>query len=125
MVIVRVAKPAIITTSDKAMKPVAYGSGPRPPTEPVYPLTLAEVTGRGRYRILIAGDGNSTAKFNVYVDGATTATESAASDVPAIIEGDFNTSVKITIEGSGLHASYAYEVWIEQDYITSVAFAQG
>ena len=120
MVIVRVAKPAITTTSDRAMKPAAYGSGSKPSIEPTYPITLADVTGKGKYRILIVGDGDSTARFNVYVDGATAATESAASDVPAIVEGNFNTSVKITIEGSGLHASYTYEVWIEQNYITSV-----
>jgi hypothetical protein len=69
---------------------------------------------------VLAGDGDDTATFNVYVDGATTPVDSVASDAPAILEGTFNTSVKITIEGSGLHSTYTYEVWVEQQFVTSV-----
>jgi hypothetical protein len=69
----------------------------------------------------VAGDGDNTAVFRVYVDGAVTPADSAESNAPAVIEGTFNTSVKITIEGSGLYSTYTYEVWTEEQYVTSVA----
>jgi len=120
MVVVRISRPSIVTTTDKAEKPAAYGYGAKPAAAPTYPVTVAQVSGKGKYRVVIAGDGDATATFNVYVDGATTAADSVASDAPAIIEGTFNTSVKITIEGSGLHSTYTYEVWVEQQFVTSV-----
>jgi len=121
MVVVRIGKPAVTTTTDKAEKPVAYGYVAKPSAAPTYPITVASVSGKGKYRIILVGDGDATAKFNVYVDGANTPADSAASDAPAILEGAFNTSVVITIEGSGLHSTYTYEVWVEQQFVTSVA----
>jgi len=120
MVVVRIGKPAVTATTDKAEKPVAYGQAAKPATAPTYPVTVASVNGKGKYRVVLAGDGDATATFNVYVDGATTPAESVASNAPAIIEGTFNTSVKITIEGSGLYSTYTYEVWVEQQFVTSV-----
>jgi len=120
MVVVRFGKPAVSTTTDKAEKPVAYGYVAKPAAAPAYPVAVASVNGKGKYRIVIAGDGDATATFNVYVDGAATPADSAASDAPAIIEGTFNTSVSIRIEGSGLHSTYTYEVWVEQQFVTSV-----
>jgi len=120
MVVVRIGRPAVTTTTDKAEKPAAYGYGAKPATAPTYPVTVAQVSGKGKYRVVLAGDGDATATFKVYVDGATTAVDSVASDAPAILEGTFNTDVKITIEGSGLHSTYTYEVWVEQQFVTSV-----
>jgi len=120
MVVVRIVRPTVSTTTDKAEKPVAYGQATKPATAPTYPVTVADVSGKGKYRVVLAGDGDATATFNVYVDGATTPAESVASNAPAIIEGTFNTSVKITIEGSGLYSTYTYEVWVEQQFVTSV-----
>ena len=120
MVVVRV-KPILSVTSDKGMKPVAYGYVSKPSAAPTYPITVAQISGKGKYRVMIVGDGDSTAKFNVYVDGATTPIDSITSDVSSVIEGTFSTSVTITIEGSGLYSSYVYEVWVENTYITSVS----
>ena len=120
MVVVRIGKPAVTATTDKAKKPAAYGVGTKPSAAPTYPITVTSVNGKGKYRIVIAGDGDATAKFNVYVDGANTPADSAASDAPAILEGAFNTSVVIKIEGSGLYSTYTYEVWVEHQFVTSV-----
>jgi hypothetical protein len=123
MVVVRISKPTISTTTDKAMKPAAYGYASKPSTAPTYPVQVASVSGKGRYRIVIAGDGDGTAVFSVYVDGSATPVDSAPSDAPAIIEGTFNSSVNIKIEGSGLHSTYTYEVWTEDNYVTSVTIS--
>jgi len=122
MVVVRISKPtaSISTTTDKAAKPAAYGFTAKPSTAPTYPVQVASVSGKGRYRIMIAGDGDSGAEFRVYVDGLATPVDVAPSDTATIIEGIFNSSVDIKIEGFGLHSSYAYEVWVERDYVTSV-----
>jgi hypothetical protein len=120
MVVVRIGRPAVTTTTDKAEKPAAYGYGARPATAPTYPVTVAQVSGKGKYRVVLAGNGDATATFNVYVDGATTPVDSVASDAPAILEGTFDTSVEIKIEGSGLYSTYTYEVWVEQQFVTSV-----
>jgi len=120
MVVVKISKPTVTTTTDKAEKPAAYGSGSKPTTAPTYPVTVAQVSGKGKYRVIVVGDGDATATFNVYVDGATSASDSVASNTPAVIEGTFNSSVTIKIEGSGLYSTYAYEVWVEQQFVTSV-----
>ena len=120
MVVVRIGKPAITTTTDKAEKPAAYGQATKPSAAPTYPVTVAQVSGKGKYRVVVAGDGDATATFNVYVDGVDAPVDSASSDVPAILEGSFNTGVAIKIEGSGLHSTYTYEVWVEQQFVTSV-----
>jgi len=106
---------------DVGVKPVAYGAVSKPTAAPTYPVQIANVMGKGKYRVVVAGDGDATATFNVYVDGATTPSESAASNVTTILEGTFNTGVKITIEGSGLHSGYVYEVWVEQQFVSSIA----
>ena len=123
MVVVRIGKPSVSTTTDKAMKPAAYGFVAKPATAPTYPITVASVNGKGRYRILIAGDGDDTAVFRVYVDGSANPVDVAASDAPAVVEGVFNSSVVIKIEGSGLHSTFTYEVWTEADYVTSVTIS--
>jgi hypothetical protein len=123
MVVVRITRPSVSTTTDKAMKPAAYGFTAKPSTAPTYPVQVASISGKGRYRILIAGDGDNTATFRVYVDGSATPVDVAPSDAPAIVEGTFNTGVTIRIEGSGLHSTYTYEVWVEQDYVTSVTIS--
>jgi len=123
MVVVRITRPSVSTTTDKAMKPAIYGFIAKPSTAPTYPVQVANVSGKGRYRIIIAGDGDPGAEFRVYVDGATTPTDSAGSDAPAIIEGVFNSGVIVKIEGYGLHSTYTYEVWVEQDYVTSVTIS--
>jgi hypothetical protein len=123
MVVVRITRPSVSATTDKAMKPMAYGYASKPLVDPTYPVQVANVSGKGRYRIIIAGDGDPDAVFKVYADGASTPTDSAGSDAPAIIEGVFNTEVTIRIEGSGLHSTYTYEVWVEQDYVTSVTIS--
>ncbi len=69
------------------------------------------------------GNGDSTATVNVYVDGATTPTDSITSDVPAKIEGSFNSSVVIRIEGSGLHSTIAYAVFTEQSVLRDVTIS--
>jgi len=120
MVVVRISRPSIVTTTDKAEKPAAYGYGAKPAAAPTYPVTVAQVSGKGKYRVVVAGDGDATATFNVYVDGAATPVDSASSDVPAVLEGTFSTSVAIKIEGSGLYSSHTYEVWVEQQFVTSV-----
>jgi hypothetical protein len=120
MVVVRIGRPAVVVDRDKAMKPAAYGFASKPSTAPQYPVIVANVQGKGRYKILVAGDGDDVAVFKVFVDGADTPVDVVASDAPAIIEGVFNTSVVIRIEGSGLHSTYTYEVWTEADYVTSV-----
>jgi len=120
MVIVRISKPSVSVTTDKAVKPAAYGYVSKPSTAPTYPVQVASIDGKGRYRVVIVGDGDSAAVFRVYVDGSSPPVDSAPSDAPAIIEGTFNTGVTIRIEGSGLHSTYTYEVWVEQDYVTSV-----
>jgi hypothetical protein len=121
MVVVRFRRPTLVVEKDKGMKPAAYGHADKPFSEPSYPITVANVQGKGRYRLLIAGDGDHTAVFKVYVDGETAPKDYAESDAPAIIEGIFESSVVIRIEGSGLHSTYSFEVWTEQDYVTSVA----
>ena len=123
MVVVRISMPRVTVDRDKAMKPAAYGYASKPSAEPTYPVVVAQVTGRGRYRLVIAGDGDETATFRVYVDGSNTPVDVAESNVPAVVEGVFNTSVLIRIEGSGLYSTYTYEVWTEQDYVTSVSVA--
>ena len=123
MVVVRIGKPSVSTTTDKAMKPAAYGYASKPATAPAYPVQVASVSGKGRYRILIAGDGDSTAVFRVYVDGLANPVDVAPSDAPAVVEGVFNSSVVIKIEGSGLHSTFTYEVWTEADYVTSVTIS--
>ena len=120
MVVVRIGRPSVSATTDKGMKPAAYGYASKPSTAPTYPVQVASISGKGRYRIIIAGDGDPGAEFRVYVDGSATPVDVAPSDAPAIIEGVFNTGVVIKIEGSGLHSSYTYEVWVERDYVTSV-----
>jgi len=121
MVVVKISKPAISTTTDKAMKPEAYGFASKPSTAPTYPVTVAQVSGKGKYRIVIVGDGDASAVFRVYTDGSATPVDSSTSDVPAVVEGTFNTSVSIRIEGSGLYSTYTYEVWTEANYVTSVS----
>ena len=121
MVVVRIGTSAITATTDRGVKPATYGYVARPSVAPTYPILVANVSGRGRYRILIGGDGDETAVFKVYVDGAATPTDFSTSDVPAIIEGVFNSGVIIRIEGSGLHSTYTYEVWTERDYVVSVS----
>jgi hypothetical protein len=123
MVVIRIVRPTVSTTTDKAEKPAAYGQAAKPATAPTYPVAVADVSGKGKYRVVLAGDGDATATFNVYVDGAATPAESVASNAPAILEGTFNTGVKITIEGSGLHSTYTYEVWVEQPFVTSVTLS--
>ncbi len=123
MVVVRLGRPRITTETDKAMKPAAYGYVAKPSAAPAYPVVVANMSGRGKYRVIIAGDGDESATFRVYVDGATTPVDVAESNVPAVVEGTFNQSVTIRIEGSGLHSSYVYEVWTEQDYVTSVSLS--
>ena len=123
MVVVRISRPTVATTTDRGMKPMAYGFVARPDTAPAYPIEVANVSGRGKYRILVAGDGDAGAVFKVYVDGVATPADSAGSDAPAVIEGSFNSSVRIAVEGSGLHASFVYEVWIEQDYVIGVTIS--
>ncbi|MFZ8811070.1 MAG: hypothetical protein ACO2PN_23555 [Pyrobaculum sp.] len=120
MVVVRIARPALVVGRDRGMKPVAYGSMARPTDEPTYPITVADVTGTGKYRLLIVGDGDASAQFKVYVDGGTTPVDVVSSDAPAVVEGEFDSSVRIVIEGSGLHATFTYEVWVENDYVTGV-----
>jgi hypothetical protein len=122
MVVVRFSRPTVVVNRDKAVKPEAYGFASKPSTEPTYPITVASVAGKGRYRVLVAGDGDNTAVFRVYVDGGVPI-DSAPSDAPAIIEGTFNSSVSIRIEGSGLYSTYTYEVWTEADYVTSVSIS--
>ena len=123
MVVVRISRPTISTTADKAVKPAAYGYTSKPSAAPTYPVTVTNVNGKGRYRVVLAGDGDSTAVFRVYVDGSDTPLDAAPSDAPAIIEGTFSSSVAIKIEGSGLHSTFTYEVWVEQDYVTSVTIS--
>ena len=123
MVVVRITKPSVSATTDKAVKPAAYGFTAKPSTAPTYPVTVASISGRGRYRILIAGDGDSTAEFRVYVDGSDNPVDVVASDATAVVEGVFNSSVVIKIEGSGLHSTFTYEVWTEADYVTSVTIS--
>jgi hypothetical protein len=123
MVVVRITRPSVSATTDKAVKPMAYGYASKPSTAPAYPVQVANVSGKGRYRIIIAGDGDPGAEFRVYVDGSATPVDVAPSDAPAIVEGTFNTGVTIRIEGSGLHSTYTYEVWVEQDYVTSVTIS--
>jgi len=123
MVVVRIGKPSVSVTADKAVKPVAYGYRYKPSTAPTYPVQVASVSGKGRYKVTIVGDGDPGAEFRVYVDGSATPVDIAPSDAPAIIEGVFNTGVVIRIEGSGLHSTFTYEVWVEQDYVTSVTIS--
>jgi hypothetical protein len=123
MVVVRITRPSVSATTDKAMKPAAYGYASKPSTAPTYPVQVASVSGKGMYRVVLTGDGDSTAIFRVYVDGATTPVDVAPSDAPAIVEGTFNTGVTIRIEGSGLHSTYTYEVWTEANYVTSVTIS--
>jgi hypothetical protein len=123
MVVIRITRPSVSTTTDKAVKPAAYGYVSKPSTAPTYPVQVANVSGKGSYRIIIAGDGDPGAEFRVYVDGSATPVDVATSDAPAIIEGVFNTGVVIKVEGSGLHSTFTYEVWVEQNYVTSVAIS--
>jgi len=123
MVVVRITKPSVSTTTDKAVKPAAYGFTAKPATAPTYPVQVANVSGKGHYRIIIAGDGDPGAEFRVYVDGSANPVDVASSDAPAIIEGTFNTGVVVRIEGSGLHSTFTYEVWTEANYVTSVTIS--
>jgi len=120
MVVVRITKPSVSATTDKAMKPAAYGFTAKPSTAPTYPIQVANVSGKGHYRITIVGDGDPGAEFRVYVDGSATPVDVVPSDAPAIVEGTFNTGVVIRIEGSGIYSTYTYEVWTEANYVTSV-----
>jgi hypothetical protein len=120
MVVVRFGRPVIEVTRDRGMKSAAYGFASKPSTAPTYPIQVASVTGKGRYKLLIAGDGDRTAIFRVYVDGSAAPVDHVESDTSAVVEGVFNSNVLIRIEGSGLHSTYTFEVWTEQDYVTSV-----
>ena len=123
MPILRVMRPSIIKTTDSVAKLSAYGVVSKPNTAPTYPITVAQVNGKGRYEILVVGNGDSTATINVYVDGATTPTDSITSDTPAVIEGAFNSSVVIRIEGSGLHSTITYAVFTDQIVLKDVTIA--
>lgn len=123
MPVVRVVRPSITKTTDSVAKLSAYGVVSKPSAEPTYPVTVAQVNGKGRYEILVAGNGDSTATINVYVDGATTPTDSITSDTPAKIEGTFNSSVVIKIEGSGLHSTITYAVFTEATVLKDVTIS--
>jgi hypothetical protein len=120
MVVVRIGR-TVTTTTDLGFKPAAYGYVARPSVEPVYPVVVADVVGRGKYRLLLAGDGDGSAVFKVYVDGGGTPVDSESSDVSAIIEGVFSSGVRIVIDGSGYHSTFTYEVWTERDYVVGVS----
>lgn len=119
MPVVRI-RPTLTKTTETTAKLSAYGVVNKPTTAPTYPITVAQVNGKGRYEILVVGNGDSTATINVYVDGATTPTDSITSDTPAKIEGAFNSSVAIRIEGSGLHSTIAYAVFTEATVLRDV-----
>jgi hypothetical protein len=121
MVVVRITRPTLAVEKDKAVKPAAYGYVAKPPIDPGYPVQVVYVTGKGKYRLIIAGDGSESAVFKVYVDGSDIPADVAESSTPAVVEGVFNQSVTIMIEGSGLHSSFVYEVWRESEYVTSVS----
>lgn len=123
MPIIRVVRPSITKTTDSVAKLSAYGVVSKPNTAPTYPITVASVSGKGRYEILVVGNGDSTATINVYVDGATTPTDSVTSDTPARIEGSFNSSLTIRIEGSGLHSTITYAVFTEATVLRDVTIS--
>ena len=123
MPVIRVAKPSIKKTTDKVAKMSAYGVVHKPDTEPEYPLTVASVSGKGRYSILVVGDGDATATINVYVDGGNRPVDLVTSDTPAVIEGSFESSLTIRIEGSGLHSTISYAVFTEEAVLRDVTIS--
>ena len=125
MPVIRVAKPSIKKTTDKVAKMSAYGVvyKPEPYAEPEYPVTVASVSGKGRYSILVVGDGDATATINVYVDGGNRPVDLVTSDTPAVIEGSFESSLTIRIEGSGLHSTISYAVFTEEAVLRDVTIS--
>ena len=68
MVVVRISKPVVTTATDKAEKPAAYGYGAKPTAAPTYPVTVAQVSGKGKYRVVLTGVvAPSTYTLNVAV----------------------------------------------------------
>lgn len=116
-------RPTLTKSTDLATKPAAYGVYTKPTSPPTYPVVLADVSGKGSYRVLVVGDGDATASVNVYVDGATTPTDSITCDTPTVIEGTFNTSVSIRLEGSGLPSSLVYNVLTENTMLKDVSIS--
>lgn len=123
MPVIRLVRPSITKTTDTVAKLSAYGVVSKPNADPRYPVTVASVSGEGRYSILVVGDGDATATINVYVDDATTPTDSVTSDTPAVIEGSFNSSLTIRIEGSGLHSTITYAVFTEATVLRDVTIS--
>ncbi|MEM4439213.1 MAG: hypothetical protein QW680_11375 [Pyrobaculum sp.] len=123
MPVIRVVSPSITKTTDTVAKMSAYGVVSRPDTEPRYPVTVTSLSGKGRYSILVVGDGDATATIHVYVDGAERPTDSVTSDTPAVIEGSFNSSLTIRIVGSGLHSTITYAVFTEATVLKDVTIS--
>jgi hypothetical protein len=93
--------------TDTATKLAARGDVAKPTTAPTYPINVANISGKGVAIIYWIGDGDATAYIRVYPDGATTPSDELAGNVPGIIARTFNSSIKIQLEGSGLHASFS------------------
>lgn len=120
MPVVTVTRPTLSKTTETVEKPAAYGVYTKPSTAPTYPVTLANVNGKGRYEVIVVGDGDASAVVNVYVDGATTPVDSVTCNTPAVIQGTFNSSVSIRIEGRGLPSTMSYIVGIDTTVIKDV-----
>lgn len=58
MPIIRVGRPSITKTTDSVAKLSEYGVVSKPSTAPTYPVTVAQVNGKGYYEILVVGDGD-------------------------------------------------------------------
>ncbi len=118
MPVIKIAKPSAIT--DTGTKIAARGDVTKPATAPTYPITVANVSGSGVVLIDWVGDGDSTAYIRVYPDGSTTPSDELAGDIPGVIARTFSNSVKIQLEGSGIHSSFSYRVFTDMTVVTGI-----
>jgi hypothetical protein len=118
MPVIKVTKPVAVTGT--ATKLAARGDVAKPTTAPTYPVVIANISGKGVATIYWVGDGDATAYIRVYPDGATTPSDELAGNVPGVISRTFNSSIKIQLEGSGLHSSFSYEVSVDTTVVTGI-----
>jgi hypothetical protein len=118
MPVIKVGKPVAVT--DTGVKIAARGDVAKPATAPTYPVTVADIKGSGVAVIEWVGDGDATAYIRVYPDGATTPSDELAGNVPGIISRAFKNSVKIQLEGSGLHSTFSYRVFTDVTIVTGI-----